>query len=110
MTWYNRALRESCTYWSPPIKDAWGKPTYPSPTTIACAWQEKTQLFIDKEGQQSHSHAVVLLAAQVEVDGRLFHGESDEDNPLNEPASDVIRRVDTVRTIRGDVVTYKAFL
>lgn len=110
MTWYARLLRSRCTYWGPPLKNEFGDRTYPSPATLSCHWEEKAQLFIDRNGVQSHSHAIVLVESEVEIDGRLFFGESEEDNPDNETGSDTIRMVERVPTIRVDILTYKALL
>ena len=110
MTWFKRTLRQKATYWGPPQKDAWAARTYPSPATLSCHWEEKARLFIDKTGEQSHSHAVVLLETEVLVDGMLYLGESDEDDPANQDGADVIRMTERVPTIRGNVISYRALL
>ena len=110
MSFYDRLLRQKCTYWGRPTKNAWGDRTYPSPAILSCHWEEKAQLFIDKTGAESNSHAVVLVESEVEIDGSLFFGESDEDNPNNQDGSDTIRMVERVATIRGNVVSYRALL
>ena len=110
MTWQKRSLRDDCTYWGPPILNEYGDRTYPSPGTMKCNWQEKAILFIDKSGAESHSHAVVLLAAEIEVGGRLYHGTSTETDPNDQSGADVIRQVERTRTIRGDVVSFAAIL
>src|SRR5947207_995349 len=110
MTWLSRALKERATYWGPPIVNAFGDRSYPSPATLSCHWEEKAALFIGLGGAQANSHAIVMLKDEVAIDGRLFFGDSDEDNPDNEPGADPIRFVERVKTIRGDVVAYRALL
>jgi len=110
MTWLARNLRETATYWPPPLINAFGDRSYPSPATVSCHWEERAELFIDTAGTQTNSHAVVTVGSEVKIDGRLFFGDSAEDNPDNEPGADTIRQVERVKTVRGDVVVYRALL
>lgn len=110
MSWYTRNLSGTATYWGPPVVDEWGDQTYPSPATVSCHWEERTEAFIDSQGSQQHSRAVVFVDTNIQPKGFLYSAASTAMNPRNVPTADLIRRVDKVRALKGSDTVFVAFL
>lgn len=73
---FARNFRQTMTYWAPTGHDTYGKPTFASPTTYACRWEDKQELFRDKKGQEVISKSKVYTGATLNIDGYLFLGTS----------------------------------
>lgn len=82
MSGFERNLRQTATYWAQTGLDKYGKPTFSAPTTIACRWEDRQELFIDKRGQETLSRARVFFAQAVDLEGYLYLGESAATDPL----------------------------
>jgi len=113
VTWYSRALKQTATYWAPPIKDAWGAQTYPSPATMRAYWKEAKESATPLEGVERISKAIVLLENDVDADGFLYLGTlsaGSTQSPRNVPGASRIQQVEKRPTMRQDIVVYIAFL
>ena len=73
-----RALKQKALYWSTPTKDGFGSYTFASPIEIRCRWEHKQELFIDADGRESHSEAVVYVDRVLVVEGFLMLGDLDD--------------------------------
>lgn len=72
---------QTATYWGSPVPDGFGGGTFPAPIEISCRWEERTQTYIDKDGNESQSAAVVYPDRELDQDGWLFLGSSAEADP-----------------------------
>ena len=106
-----RSMKQTATYWANAASyDKYGDPTFSVPVRIPVRWESKTELFIDKNGEQSHSRAVVYSLTAITVDSYLFLGKSTTTNPESVSGSDKVRRVDAVPDLKNTTTLYKAFL
>ena len=110
MSFLHRLLNETATYWAVTGFDQYTDPTLATPVTMNSRWEAKTELFIDKNGEQAHSRAVVYTDTSVATGGYLYRGTSATANPESVSGADLIRCVQEVPDIKNRVSLYKAFL
>lgn len=112
MNWYTRNLRQTATYWPPPIKDAWSDQTYPSPASVACHWKEEARQFAAPTGVMAVSKAVVHVESNIEPDGFLYLETTSAatGSPRTLPNAQRIQQVEKIPALRQDVTVYVAFL
>ena len=70
----NRKLNQTAVYWGNPVNDGQGGRTFDDPVEVSVRWQQKQELFIDANGQEVRSMAVVYLAQDIVLDGFLYLG------------------------------------
>lgn len=75
MSWYDRALRETVTYWAPGSPDGYGGTSYDAPTTLAALLERRTETDYDGEGGEHRSDSVAYLKTDVERGGYLAPGD-----------------------------------
>ncbi len=76
MSWTTENLNESITYWDATGVDNFGDPTFASPISIKAKWEERTELFINAEGQEERSRSVIYVDSALISGGYLFRGIS----------------------------------
>lgn len=72
---------QKCTYWAPGVPDGFGGTSWGEPQVLDCRWQAQQKMIRDKEGLEKVSEAVVYLAQEVNLSGRLYLGESADLTP-----------------------------
>lgn len=82
LTDYN--LKETVTYWAPSGYDARGNSGFSSPVTLDGRWEERTQIYTNRQGEEVRSRAVVFVSVDVALGGYLYLGTSAEANPFNQ--------------------------
>ena len=97
----NRNLRQKITYWSPGIPDGFGGIAYGLPLARLGRWEDKSVLFIDSDGQEVRSVAVVYLKEDVELEGYLFLGTSISSNPTLINRAFEIRAFSKIPNLQG---------
>lgn len=76
------SLNQTATYWAPSAgTDRYGKPTPSAPTHISVRWEERTQTVQGKRGEEIVSKARVFMLTDVDLDGYLYLGSTNETNP-----------------------------
>ena len=70
----NRLLKTTIVYWGNPTADGYGGYTFDDPIEIKCRWEDRTELFVDPNGKEQRSTAVVYVDRAVAVEGYLFKG------------------------------------
>jgi hypothetical protein len=88
----------------------YSKPTFGSKKELACRWEDRTELFIDKNGQERTSRARIFLAESVDLDGYLYLGHTDETSPLNLTDAFEIRSLKTTPDLRNLKQLFVAYL
>ena len=76
MVWTTDNLKESITYWDATGVDNFGDPTFATPATVKAKWEERTELFINAEGQEERSRSVIYVDTLLISGGYLFRGIS----------------------------------
>ncbi len=100
----------TATYWAPPTPDGFGGGTYPAPVEIACRWEDKPELFIDAEGREQQSAAVVYPDRELLVEGWLVQGSSAEADPHNAAGAFEIKAARKITSLRNDCFEIKTWV
>lgn len=107
-------LRQTAVYWGSPAPDGYGGHTFADPIEIKVRWEEKTVLFIDAEGKENRSRAIVYVDRDVSLGGYLFLGTLDDldssQNPLTTNNTWEIRNFQKIPTLKGIAWYRKAIL
>jgi hypothetical protein len=82
MSNFTRHMRQTATYWRKTGSDSYGKPTFASPVTMSCRWEDSNQLINDKSGREIVSKSRVFLANDISDEGYLYLGTSTSTSPL----------------------------
>lgn len=76
MTAVVRGLRQSSTYWGPPVTDGLGQYTFPDPVyPVKSRWEDKSRLVRSADGEEVVSSATVFVDRAVEAEGYLALGD-----------------------------------
>ena len=81
MSYLTRNLRQSVTYWSPGTPDGFGGVSFGTPVVVKGRWEDRTNLFVDIDGNEARSSTRVYLDRDVELNGFLFLGSSTATDP-----------------------------
>jgi hypothetical protein len=81
MSFLSLALTEEITYWAPLTPDQFGKVAVAAPITIKCKWEDVQELFINAQGEEVRSSAMVYVDRDVVEQGWLFRGISTATEP-----------------------------
>jgi len=73
-----KKCNQIAVYWGSPTPSGRGGFTYASAIEIICRWEKKQQLFINDQGEQELSQAIVYVNQDVDVGGYLYLGEESE--------------------------------
>ena len=109
-------LRHTAVYWGSPVSDGEGGRTFDNPVELAVRWEERHDLFMDAQGQEQQSSAVVFVAQDVVVGGYLFLGDLDdlssaeEGDPLNVDGAYEIRQFDKIPDLKATSFLRRAWL
>lgn len=109
-------LKQIAVYWGSPVSDGQGGRTFDSPVELDVRWEERHDLFVDAQGQEKQSSAVVYIGQDVVIGGYLFLGDLDdlgsaeEDDPQNVAGVYEIRQFDKVPDAKGTDYLRRAWL
>ena len=111
----NRNLKQMALYWDTPTPSGWGGDTWDDPVEINCRWEQKHEIFINAEGDEVRSQAVVYLDQDVDLGGYLMLGDLDDISSSTESPDDVdsafeIRAFAKIPNIKGTKFVRKAWL
>lgn len=106
----SRGLKQTVTYWGPSTYNKYGDQTWAAPVTFAARWESRNELFITKDGEESHARAIVYALTSMAVDGYLYLGTSVATDPETVSGADKIRRIDGTPDLKGQTTLYKAYL
>ncbi len=93
--------------------DRYGKFSFEGPVEIDCRWDERTQEFVDSQGERLLSSAVVMVDRVMAPGDRLKRGEMDSDtpdDPLTIRTAFEIKRLDRIPTLKADKELLMAYL
>jgi len=81
LNWPAASYKQTAVYWGNPENDGMGGRTFDEPVELSpddtngVHWKQRQELFIDANGQEKRSQAVVWLAQDVVNGGYLYLGE-----------------------------------
>ena len=110
------SLNQVAVYWGNPVNDGQGGRTFDNPVEIAVRWEQKQELFIDGNGQEVRSMAVVYLAQSVVLDGFLYLGvlndisSAEEADPMTISNAFAIRGYQSIPNVRATKFLRRAWL
>ena len=81
ISYITRNLKATITYWAPGAPDGFGGFSFGAPSTVKARWEDRTENFVDDQGQEKISHARVYVDTDLSVDGYLFEGISSSTDP-----------------------------
>jgi len=116
MSYITKYHKQKAVYWGTPVQDGFGGMSFADPVEINCWWEDKSKLFIDMEGNQVVSRAIVYVGQDLDLKGYLCLGElsdidsSDEGDPAGIPEAYQIRSVGKLSNLRGTVFERKVWL
>ena len=67
--------KQKAVYWGTPTPDGFGGSAFAAPVELDVRWEGKAELFLDSQGQETVSKAVVYTGQDVDIDGYLWLGK-----------------------------------
>ncbi|MHA1809367.1 MAG: hypothetical protein ACTSYH_03540 [Candidatus Heimdallarchaeaceae archaeon] len=113
---YSRSLGQTAVYWGSPTVNGWGTTTFDDPVEIDVRWEERQELFIDVDGNEVRSRAIVYAEQDVDLDGYLYLGDLDdlgsaeEADPTQVSGAWSVRRFDKFPDFRNTFYIRKIWL
>jgi hypothetical protein len=68
---------QTAVYWGNPVNNGYGGFTYDEPVEIDCRWEDRNEIFVDANGDETVSKSVVIVLQDMDLEGRLFLGTLD---------------------------------
>jgi len=99
-----RDMKQAATYYPPNGTNAFGDPQFLAGVSVMVRWEDKSVLFRDAQGREATSSAVVYVAQEVEIAGRLGLGSAALDDARE------IRQVHISPSLRNDERLVQAML
>ena len=99
-------LNQTAVAWTTATPDGYGGYTFSSVDEIDCRWNEKQELFINAQGQEELSRAIVYVNQDMEVGEYLYLGseddlDSDHDDPQVIEDAYIIKAFQKIPSIDG---------
>lgn len=110
----DRNMNQTAVYWTLVSVDGFGKQTFAAPVELSVRWEQKQELFIDAEGNEKISQAVVATAVDVTLEGYLFLGElvdlDSSQDPLTQSGAYQIKGFSKIPSVKGTSFRRRAWL
>lgn len=105
------AYNQQATYFPAPVEDSFGGMTFGEPELLNVKWYEKLEVFVDSQGNERRSFALVYVLKPLEVNGYLVKGDhTDKDSPIGIEGAYFIKRQDITPDLRGLNEEIKVYL
>jgi hypothetical protein len=100
-------LRQTAIRWTGFDGDGFGGRTFDEGVEIAVRWEDRAELFLDPQGRQSTSRAVIFVSCNVQVGDYLMLGElldlsSGEEQPMDRVDAYEVKAVATTPSLQCD--------
>lgn len=115
-TRFTGSLKQTAVYWGTPVSTGAGGRTFADAVELDVRWEERHDMFIDAQGQEKQSSAVVFVDQDVDIGGYLFLGDLDdlssgeEGDPMTVSGAYEIRQFDKIPDSKGTSFLRKAWL
>ncbi|HDS00520.1 MAG TPA: hypothetical protein ENO22_05670 [candidate division Zixibacteria bacterium] len=109
-------LKQTAVYWANPQPDGFGGRSYDVAAEIDCRWEERQDIFVDSQGREVRSQAVVYVGQDLDMGGYLFLGElsdltaEERADPLVCDSAFEIRSKESVPNLKTDIYVRKVWL
>ena len=109
-------LKQTAVHWGNPSSDGFGGRTFDDAVELDVRWQDRQELFVDAQGREQTSRAVVYVATDLSVGGYLYLGEladlssAEEGDPLTVATAYEIRAISKTPDIGADRFARKVWL
>ena len=109
-------LKQTAVYWGNPSSDGYGGRTFDDAVEMSVRWQDRQELFVDAQGREQTSRAVVYVATDLIVGGYLYLVEladissAEEGDPLAVATAYEIRAISKTPDIGADRFARKVWL
>ncbi len=110
MTFVTRNLVQTITYWAVGVPDGFGGETFTAPVSLKGRWEDRSDLFIDVSGNESHSEAVVYVDTDVEIGGYLLNDSSTASDPTVISGAREIRSFRKIPSLNAKIFERKVWL
>lgn len=106
----------TATYWGNPTPDGYGGWSFDTPVVLdpdagtGVRWQDRVELFVDDEGQERRSQAVVYPQQELALNGWLARGSHAAADPHDVDGAVPIRQVSKTDNLKGTRTLYKVWL
>lgn len=105
MSIITRMRKQTAVYWPVGSTNEYGQPVYGTPVEIEVRWEDKTEEFMDAEGETHMSKALVYVDREVDVGGVLLLGSLsssvDQDDPKANDGAWEIRRYEALPNFKA---------
>ena len=107
--------KQTAVYWEYTGEGGTGVPVFEDPVEILVRWEDKQEIYIDADGEEARSSAIVYPAVEVANKGYLFLGDltdlsSDPSDPREFPAARRIGKVDGSPDLEATGTFWKVYL
>ena len=116
MSWITTNLKQTACYWANPVSDGIGGYTYDDPVELLVRWQDSSKKFIDANGEEKVSQAIVFVGQDVDVGGYFYLGDLDDLSSAEEADPETITGAYRIRALqkspalKGTLVVRKVWL
>ena len=107
----SRNLKQTLTYWALSTghnKD--GSRKFSTPVEVMGRWEDKQELFVNANGEETQSTAKVFVASDVEIGGWLYLGISTDADPQNVTGTKEIKGFAKIPNLKATAFERKAWL
>ena len=108
-------LNQKAVYWGTPVPDGRGGWTFATEVEVSCRWEEKSVKFINPDGEEKVSKAVVMVDRTIVVGGYLYLGTQaslpvSHSDPTAVPGAWQIKQFSPVPTLDAREYVRNAYL
>lgn len=109
-----RNLNQTAVYWGNPVEVGDGSLIFDDGVEVDCRWEERQELYMDNEGNERKSQAIVHVKQDMKVGEYLYLGVDDDlDSDISNPTavdSFEIKSFEKIPNIKGDKFIRRVFL
>lgn len=105
--------KQKAVYWEVSGPDGYGNYTYEDPVEIDCRWEDISEKYVARGGDEKISRSVVYVDRSMKEGSYLKKGELDSatlDSPIDDADAFQIMRFSDVPDIKNQANLYQAYL
>lgn len=109
-------LNQTAVYWASPVDDGYGGKTFDTGVEISVRWEDRNIKFIDADGEENLSRAIIYANQDFDLGGYLFLGTLNDlssaagDDPTVEHDAYEIKQVLKSPSVKSDQYLRKVYL